>query len=603
MLYSASLKSHCLIGFHPNHHMPSRCQAKASVRPFSLSLSLSTAQHWLPAQTLVSIGYPVVWQPSPFHSCRLHDYKVSCQILNGPKYTLLLNGVGHKPRLDLSWFNLDLGLQPIWQPGMAPAVRPLRLRNDDSQPIAVDPHWDPAVSPDWEVDCSATVLQPGESHEWMVTFKPHAAVATALSLSIEINGLYTVHVEAKGEGSPLRVEVANPAHRAINFGPVAQGSSSTRVISVINRGRTTAILNLTPSADLLARCGINVIPALSTEVLLRPRENIDLTFFFRPSTRMRPFTEELLVNLCGVATPLATLTGACLGTELRLASDSLPFGPVVLGSRAVKRLQLSNTGDVGTKFTWDLRALGPHFSIFPADGFLAPGQDVKLDVTFHPAEVNPDVRVEKVRLQVEGGADCALTLTGACIASSAQPEVVSFSCNVRSSATQSITITNASSSAWSLRPVIQNDFFTGPESLNVPASGKAAYPITFKPLSMSSPDQPHEGSIFFPIPDGTGLLYRLVGRAEAPVSEATLERHIQAKSQHTEVLKCHNWLHRPQRFKIMVERKTGDKSTQLVAPEYVDVPALSAKEVKLGVISFTASTTQATVKFKNEATG
>lgn len=89
---------------------------------------------------------------------------------------------------------------------------------------------------------------------------------------------------------------------------------------------------------------------------------------------MRSFTEELVVDLQGVPVPLLTLTGACLGTELRLASDNLPFGPVVLGSRSTKRLQLENTGDVGTKFIWDTRALGEHFSVFPAEGFLAPHQ-------------------------------------------------------------------------------------------------------------------------------------------------------------------------------------------------------------------------------------
>lgn len=384
-------------------------------------------------------------------------------MLNGPKYTLLLNGVGHKPRLDLSWFNHDFGLQPVWRQGMTPAVKLLRLRNDDALAISVDPHWDAGAlgAGDWQVDCSPVVLQPGESKDWVVTFRPRAATPCSLSLPLEINGLYTLHVEAKGEGSPLRVEVANPAHRAVNFGPVGNCGSSTRVVPIINRGRTTASLSLAPSAELLARCAIDVIPAPTSDIVLRPRESADLTFFFRPTDRMRPFTEELVVSLCGVPTPLATLTGACLGTELRLASDSLPFGPVVLGSRAVKRLQLENTGDVGTKFAWDTRALGPHFSIFPADGFLAPGQDVKLDVTFHPTEVNPDVRVDKVRLKVEGGEDGALTLTGACINTAAQPEAVAFACNVRASATQSVTISNTSSTPWSLRPVVQNEFFSG----------------------------------------------------------------------------------------------------------------------------------------------
>lgn len=68
--------------------------------------------------------------------------------------------------------------------------------------------------------------------------------------------------------------------------------------------------------------------------------------------------------------------------------------------RSIKRLQLENTGDVGTKFVWDTSALGPHFSVSPSDGFLAPSQDVKLDITFHPTGVHADIRVERVRLKV-----------------------------------------------------------------------------------------------------------------------------------------------------------------------------------------------------------
>jgi hypothetical protein len=43
---------------------------------------------------------------------------------------------------------------------------------------------------------------------------------------------------------------------------------------------------------------------------------------------------------------------------------------VALGSSTTKRLALDNTGDAGTKFSWDLRGLGQHFSISPAEGFL-----------------------------------------------------------------------------------------------------------------------------------------------------------------------------------------------------------------------------------------
>jgi hydrocephalus-inducing protein len=56
-----------------------------------------------------------------------------------------------------------------------------------------------------------------------------------------------------------------------------------------------------------------------------------------------------------------------------LASDSIPFGTVVLGSRTTKRLLLSNNGDLGCKFAWDTSRFGSNFSITPA-GNVAKGR-------------------------------------------------------------------------------------------------------------------------------------------------------------------------------------------------------------------------------------
>jgi hydrocephalus-inducing protein len=117
----------------------------------------------------------------------------------------------------------------------------------------------------------------------------------------------------------------------------------------------------------------------------------------------------------------------------------------------------------------------------------------------------------------------------------------------------------------------------------VGSGGKAAYVVTYRPLNMTSSDQPHEGSVFFPIPDGTGLLYRLVGRAEAPQPEGRIERTVPAKASHVESLRVSNWLARPQRFKVIIDRKAADKATLLQGAEYIDVPAHSSKDYKLTV--------------------
>ena len=48
---------------------------------------------------------------------------------------------------------------------------------------------------------------------------------------------------------------------------------------VVNRGKTTVSFSAAPSLPMLERYNINVLPA--SEVLLRPRESADLTFFFK----------------------------------------------------------------------------------------------------------------------------------------------------------------------------------------------------------------------------------------------------------------------------------------------------------------------------------
>jgi hypothetical protein len=58
--------------------------------------------------------------------------------------------------------------------------------------------------------------------------------------------------------------------------------------------------------------------------------------------------------------------------------------------------------DVGTKFAFDASAFGPHFTVFPSEGFVSPNQDVKLEITFHPTQLDPDIRVERVKCTIEG---------------------------------------------------------------------------------------------------------------------------------------------------------------------------------------------------------
>ena len=51
------------------------------------------------------------------------------------------------------------------------------------------------------------------------------------------------------------------------------------LLQVVNRGRTTVSFTALPSLEALQRCNIDLLPA--AEVLLRPRESADLTFYYK----------------------------------------------------------------------------------------------------------------------------------------------------------------------------------------------------------------------------------------------------------------------------------------------------------------------------------
>eukprot|EP00362_Geleiidae_sp_MMETSP1317_P000409 CAMPEP_0201283508 /NCGR_PEP_ID=MMETSP1317-20130820/8739_1 /ASSEMBLY_ACC=CAM_ASM_000770 /TAXON_ID=187299 /ORGANISM="Undescribed Undescribed, Strain Undescribed" /LENGTH=50 /DNA_ID=CAMNT_0047599979 /DNA_START=733 /DNA_END=885 /DNA_ORIENTATION=- len=46
---------------------------------------------------------------------------------------------------------------------------------------------------------------------------------------------------------------------------------------------------------------------------------------------------------------------------------------------------------------------------------------------------------------------------------------------------------------------------------------------------MTEPDSPNEGALFIPLPDGTALLYNLIGVAHPPKSEEVIETEVKAK--------------------------------------------------------------------------
>ena len=80
-----------------------------------------------------------------------------------------------------------------------------------------------------------------------------------------------------------------------------------------------------------------------------------------------------------------------------------------------------------------------------------------------------------------------------------------------------------------------------------------------RPLQMTLNGRKHHGSVFFPLPDGSGLYHQLIGTAEAPKQIALPTREVPCKSRFTEVLQITNWLKKKQRFRVQVDMVKPDK--------------------------------------------
>ncbi|XP_033920382.1 hydrocephalus-inducing protein-like [Melopsittacus undulatus] len=123
---------------------------------------------------------------------------------------------------------------------------------------------------------------------------------------------------------------------------------------------------------------------------------------------------------------------------------------------------------------------------------------------------------------------------------------------------------------------------------------------------MSSENKKHQGSIFFPLPDGTGLRYHLEGTAEAPRCSGAISRQVPCRKCHTELIPVSNWLHRPQRFLVVIDMlkpENLESSSVLQGCSYMDVPSSAKKDYQLTFLSYKEGVFRAKVTFLNETTG
>ncbi|KAI9356512.1 hypothetical protein DFJ73DRAFT_958267 [Zopfochytrium polystomum] len=524
----------------------------------------------------------------PTSNITLKNVKVFCQIVNGRTYPLMILGSGCRPLLKFSALSHDFETQFVYKPGMTPSSTKITVTNSDLKEISFDIIYNREKSV-FDVQRGVGTLAPGESTDLDIFFFPKEARVYEEVVKFEINGLSTIELSLVGVGAECKLEMAQPDTKNMNFGATRVGHVVTRSIRIINKSVIPATFSLGPPTSIESLANHSVSLSHQSECTLRPKGVLNLEFKFQPTTRIPPFAEEIFLEAPGMSKPLLIVSGACQGIDIKIENDTLPFGAVVQKSCTTRRLQLQNLGDIGAKFHWDAARFSPDFSISPTEGYISPGMDLPLEITFHPTELNQDIRYEGLMCMIEGASPLVLTLTGMCIPQPIQNDAIKFSTPVRQTDVKSIRLENKTPIPWHICPIIENEYWNGPESIDVEPMQSKSYDLSFTPMEMvgAGDGGRHEGCTEWQ----TSPRLRVPSAARVP-----------CKTGYTELLSVANWLKKPQRFKVLIEVAKPDPSVVLRGLDFVDVPPLTVRDYKLQYYAYKEGATSAKVVFKNEQT-
>ncbi|XP_074748293.1 hydrocephalus-inducing protein homolog isoform X5 [Strix uralensis] len=575
----------------------------------------------------------------PQKMCSLKDVELTLQINQGPTFTCVFLATVVVPTVHFSTTRLNFGTCFIYHAGMAPSCQTLVITNQADKDVSLSCLFTSTAH--LHVDFPGYVLRPGGTVEMPITFYPREVASYHELIPFEINGLCQQTIEVRGRGTEMKVDVVEPQGKVVKLGALSIGQTVKKIVTIANNSAAplTFKLSLKSTMPELQEAGVLCLKP-TNELSLKPKgETCKVEVTFSPRCRIQPFAEEVMLECSGLVRSLFVVRGSCQGIHVSLDQEHLSFGAVVQQSYTSRPLTMQNTGDIGVKFKWDIKSFKPDFSISPTKGYISPGMDVPFIVTFHPSKLSRAIQCEGLQCFIEGSEPLRLTLAGCCTETPVSKEgggiplhpackrlvplpslrtssliytknygsnTLTFTCAVREKHSQTILLSNPSNKDCTVQAVIEGQHWKGPEFFHLEASQQnKPYTITYEPLTMSSENKKHEGSLYFPLPNGTGLYYLLQGTAETPKCSGTIFQQVPCRTSYTELIPVSNWLNRPQRFLVVVDMlkpENLESSSVLQGLEYIDVPGSAKKDYKLTFLSYKEGVFNAMVTFLNEVT-
>lgn len=571
---------------------------------YSLDMGPNRALMASPASGTLSAGekevLELVYEPTIVES--LSRYPITCDIEGKRRYEFELNAISRRPKLNFNTYSVNFGPTFLFRQGSTARTFYLVVSNDDDVDISLDSLHE--SNNYFKVDFSSMLLGPGQRHKIPVSFFPREERLYSDSIVFEVNGLYTANVSVNGEGVPCKIELLDPSQADLDLGNVKVGDQSSRLVKLVNRSRISAHISLSPCYESLRASGV-LVDAVNPDILLKSNESVSLNFNFVPLRRFAHFSTPVILRVEHNNERVLSVSGSALGAEVSISTDALYFEPVMRGCVVTKSLQLRNTGDIPSSYSWDVSALSEHFSLTPSRGFLPTGGDAIVEVSFHPKSEEGLFSIPRLSVSFSDGPALSLSLKGSYASDLEESEEIHFDTPVRSLSVKEVSISNSSAVPWELRPAFDNSLFSGPDSLVVPAGGQALYPVSYTPLIMSKDGQSDAGNLYFSIPERDGLLFRLTGIGGKPTCAQTIQIEAPAKKLVSHKIAVANWMGSAQRFSVLVEPLEGqfDPSVKVSAPSTIDIPASSSRDVRLSVYVYKEGTNTFTLRLLNSKSG
>jgi len=272
----------------------------------------------------------------PTAPCVIDGLPLWCRITNGPQYSFVASGRGYRPHLEFSFTEHDFGpcfLQPPPLPlaaapaasgpqgGSAPpdnasspaaaaaaaadaaTMRPpptvvLTISNNDTRDISYEPLFVGEGGGCLASDAAPTLLAPGQSRQTTFRFLPREHKPYVFKLPFLVNGLVAVDVTVRGEGIPVRLELAPDAPvttvplppgvvgpgpvgpvtvapcppgceladleavlaRRVSFGGLRIGQEAVRIVPLVNRSKIPLVFTFAPSVAAMRNVFVRIVP-------------------------------------------------------------------------------------------------------------------------------------------------------------------------------------------------------------------------------------------------------------------------------------------------------------------------------------------------------